>query len=232
MVPVIQGERILLRGRRGLHSRSIQPHRLNSEVSNYQLALDFVTDNLDDDIDEERRQSGRGISPTLIWPYPCKMDRHLARTLENGNFLRTGEKLLSSHPQSSKSTKGRFWSLSSCHVPIPTTPACGLTDVPYEKAVKLYCPRCEDLYSPKSSRHGSIDGAYFGTTFPHMLLMGYPHMIPSKENRDGRRREGEDDKGVPSGVGVVEQSTAAAALKAERYRPKIFGFGFMKLVNG
>lgn len=58
-----------------------------------------------------------------------------------------------------------------------------------------------------------------------MLLMGYPHMIPSKESRDGRRRDGEDDKGVPSGVGVVEQSTAAAALKAERYRPKIFGFG-------
>jgi casein kinase II subunit beta len=58
-----------------------------------------------------------------------------------------------------------------------------------------------------------------------MLLMGYPHMIPSKESRDGRRRDGEEDKGVPSGVGVVEQSTAAAALKAERYRPKIFGFG-------
>ena len=102
---------------------------------------------------------------------------------------------------------------------------CGLTDVPYEKAVKLYCPRCEDLYSPKSSRHGSIDGAYFGTTFPHMLLMGYPHMIPSKESRDSRRRDGEEDKGVPSGVGVGDQSTAAAALKAERYRPKIFGFG-------
>lgn len=55
--------------------------------------------------------------------------------------------------------------------------------------------------------------------------MGYPHMIPSKESRDGRRREGEEDKGVPSGVGVGDQSTAAAALKAERYRPKIFGFG-------
>ncbi|KAG8745627.1 casein kinase 2 regulatory subunit, partial [Ceratobasidium sp. 428] len=101
---------------------------------------------------------------------------------------------------------------------------CGLTDVPYEKAVKLYCPRCEDLYSPKSSRHGSIDGAYFGTTFPHMLLMGYPLMVPSKESRDGRRRDGDEEKGVPSSA-VGDQSTAAAALKAERYRPKIFGFG-------
>lgn len=40
----------------------------------------------------------------------------------------------------------------------------GLSDSPYQKAVKLYCPRCEDIYSPKSNRHGSIDGAYFGTS--------------------------------------------------------------------
>lgn len=59
-----------------------------------------------------------------------------------------------------------------------------------------------------------------------MLFMVYPHMIPIKtpaplppssslapplSARDG-----------PSGVGSV--STAAAAAKAERYRPKIFGF--------
>uniref|UniRef100_A0A0K3C7J8 Casein kinase II subunit beta n=1 Tax=Rhodotorula toruloides TaxID=5286 RepID=A0A0K3C7J8_RHOTO len=56
----------------------------------------------------------------------------------------------------------------------------GLSDIAYQKAVKLYCPRCEDLYSPKSSRHGSIDGAYFGSTFAHMLFMVYPGMIPSK----------------------------------------------------
>lgn len=46
----------------------------------------------------------------------------------------------------------------------------GLSDLPFQKAVKLFCPRCEDIYSPKSSRHGTIDGAFFGTTFPHMLV--------------------------------------------------------------
>jgi casein kinase II subunit beta len=46
----------------------------------------------------------------------------------------------------------------------------GLSDVPFQKAVKLFCPRCEDIYSPKSSRHGTIDGAFFGSTFPHMLV--------------------------------------------------------------
>lgn len=96
----------------------------------------------------------------------------------------------------------------------------GLTDIPFQKPVKLYCPRCEDIYSPKSNRHGSIDGAYFGTTFPHMLFMAYPQMIPSK----GQPSVGErgDLRREPAGVGAI--STAKAALKAERYDPKIFGF--------
>ena len=29
----------------------------------------------------------------------------------------------------------------------------GLSDVPGEAMVKLYCPKCMDVYTPKSSRH-------------------------------------------------------------------------------
>jgi len=101
----------------------------------------------------------------------------------------------------------------------------GLTDIPYEKAVKLYCPRCEDLYSPKSSRHGSIDGAYFGTTFPHILFMVYPTMIPMKAPDVPRAAmaEARPEKGGLSVVGSAA-STATVALKAEIHRPTIFGF--------
>lgn len=56
----------------------------------------------------------------------------------------------------------------------------GLSDVPNLKPVKLYCARCEDTYNPKSSRHASIDGAYFGTSFHNILFQVYPHLIPTK----------------------------------------------------
>lgn len=35
---------------------------------------------------------------------------------------------------------------------------CGRTDMPGDDTVKLFCPNCNDIYSPPSSRFQSVDG--------------------------------------------------------------------------
>lgn len=56
----------------------------------------------------------------------------------------------------------------------------GQSDIPRTSTVKIYCPKCEDVYYPRSKYQGNIDGAYFGTTFPHLFLMTYPYIKPAK----------------------------------------------------
>ncbi|PBK60434.1 casein kinase subunit II beta [Armillaria solidipes] len=197
---------------------------LNNEIVNYPQALDLITDNLDDDIQDDFRASldvQARLLYGLIHARWIVTTRGLAKMLEKYKRIEFGRcpRVLCQQQ--------------------PLLPV-GLTDVPYEKSVKLYCGRCEDIYSPKSSRHGSIDGAYFGTTFPHLLFLVYPTLIPpktgpptegatsSREGVDssGRRRRGvrEEVQEVVASDGGEGISTASVALKADRYRPRIYGF--------
>ncbi|KAF9231521.1 casein kinase II, regulatory subunit [Melanogaster broomeanus] len=194
---------------------------LNNEVSNYAQALDLITDNLDDDIQDELRGAldvQARLLYGLIHARWIVTARGLAKMLEKFkrvDFGRCPRVLCQSQPL----------------LPV------GLSDIPYEKSVKLYCGRCEDVYSPKSSRHGSIDGAYFGTSFPHLLFMVYPYLIPPKAglvepapaprvnetDATRRNRRPREESEIPENVGEPS-STATVALKADRYRPRIYGF--------
>ena len=49
----------------------------------------------------------------------------------------------------------------------------GLSDTLRTSRFKTFCPRCEEVYLPKV-RQINIDGAYFGTSFPHVFLKHYP----------------------------------------------------------
>eukprot|EP00048_Salpingoeca_helianthica_P015776 m.228541 g.228541 ORF g.228541 m.228541 type:complete len:219 (+) comp17508_c0_seq1:293-949(+) len=55
----------------------------------------------------------------------------------------------------------------------------GLSDTPGLHTVKLFCPRCKETYVPRSHRHQHIDGACFGTTFPHMLFAVHADRFPA-----------------------------------------------------
>eukprot|EP00563_Minutocellus_polymorphus_P017012 CAMPEP_0181057822 /NCGR_PEP_ID=MMETSP1070-20121207/20463_1 /TAXON_ID=265543 /ORGANISM="Minutocellus polymorphus, Strain NH13" /LENGTH=412 /DNA_ID=CAMNT_0023137277 /DNA_START=473 /DNA_END=1711 /DNA_ORIENTATION=- len=67
----------------------------------------------------------------------------------------------------------------------------GLRDEMGADTVKIFCPRCKSVYHPppirsRSSHHGpgaasgtgAVDGAAFGTTFPHLFLMTFNNLVP------------------------------------------------------
>lgn len=54
----------------------------------------------------------------------------------------------------------------------------GLRDEPRQSTVRVFCPRCEQVYVPKNRHVANLDGAFFGTSLPHMLLQAYPDLVP------------------------------------------------------
>ncbi|TPX38166.1 hypothetical protein SmJEL517_g00188 [Synchytrium microbalum] len=137
---------------------------LNAEVSHYNLAFDMITDSIEEEIDEDLRseveKSARHLYGLIHARYVITA-RGLAKMAEK---FRTGE-------------FGRCPRVL-CHN--QTSLPVGMSDLPGTKSVKLYCPRCEDVYNPPYRRHAMIDGAYFGTSLPHLLLQVYPNLIPQK----------------------------------------------------
>ena len=56
-------------------------------------------------------------------------------------------------------------------IPVGTSTDCKLS------RVKIYCPRCRDIYHPKK-KFADVDGAFFGPSFPYLLIMTYPDLGP------------------------------------------------------
>ncbi|CAF9935927.1 MAG: casein kinase 2 regulatory subunit [Heterodermia speciosa] len=137
---------------------------LNTDVQYYQYALDLVTDVFDLDCDDEMREQ---IEKSARHLYGLVHARYITTT-------RGLSKMLEKYKKSDFGKCPRVACLS--HPLLPT----GLSDMPNIQSVKLYCGKCEDLYNPKSSRHATIDGAYFGTSFQNILFQVYPALVPEK----------------------------------------------------
>eukprot|EP01029_Cantina_marsupialis_P010634 TRINITY_DN241906_c0_g1_i2.p1 TRINITY_DN241906_c0_g1~~TRINITY_DN241906_c0_g1_i2.p1 ORF type:complete len:449 (-),score=167.01 TRINITY_DN241906_c0_g1_i2:308-1564(-) len=75
------------------------------------------------------------------------------------------------------------------HTPEPRHPPC------------IYCPNCGDIYSvPQGVIESDVDAFFFGSSFPHLMMMTFPDDFP----KQGRRWRPADD---PSS-----------------YQPRLFGF--------
>ncbi|KAK5995203.1 Casein kinase II subunit beta-1 [Cladobotryum mycophilum] len=101
----------------------------------------------------------------------------------------------------------------------------GLSDIPGEDTVKLFCPSCLDVYVPPNSRFQTVDGAFFGRTFGALFLMTFPEYDLTKR---GAEVLSSTSSRVPEDEGLVNGMYAkniGPGLGAGRiYEPKIYGF--------
>ncbi|TVY82415.1 Casein kinase II subunit beta-1 [Lachnellula suecica] len=107
----------------------------------------------------------------------------------------------------------------------------GLSDVPGEDTVKLFCPSCLDVYVPPNSRFQTVDGAFFGRTFGALFLLTFPDYDITKRGTDTlgghssrsmASAASDDDKEKINGMNV--QNLGPGLGQGKMYQPKIYGF--------
>ena len=52
-----------------------------------------------------------------------------------------------------------------------------------DNPMKLFCGRCKELYDHNVPGGNYIDGAFFGSTFPHLFLQTYGELRPVPSSR-------------------------------------------------
>jgi casein kinase II subunit beta len=137
---------------------------LMERIPNYQLALDLITDSLENDLDAEMWEQ-IDYSAKILYGLV-----HARWILTNKGIQMMAEKL----------KRGEFGKCPRVFCEDQAVIPVGISDLPGNHGVKLYCPRCEDIYVPPTRRQMMIDGAYFTTSLPHILLLMCPGLLPKK----------------------------------------------------
>ncbi|KAI8065652.1 casein kinase II regulatory subunit-domain-containing protein [Gongronella butleri] len=137
--------------------------RLNEDVPHfYNEALEMITDQLDyREYDEPTRMAIE------------KAAQHLYGLI-HARYILTNSGMTQ---MVSKCKKGVFGTCPRHFCEQQVLLPVGLSDRPYVKSVKLYCPRCTDVFHCMAADSAVLDGAYFGTTFPHLLVQTHQSTI-------------------------------------------------------
>jgi len=137
---------------------------LSSMVPNYDYALDMILDAETDDLTEEQTEIVESAAEML---YGLIHARFIITT-------RGLQQMLDKYNNVQFDRCPRVFCQGQPVLPV------GQSDIPRTNTVKMFCPKCQDIFYPKYARHANIDGAYFGTTFPHLLIQSYPEIVPTK----------------------------------------------------
>ncbi|CAK0761044.1 Casein kinase II subunit beta-3 [Coccomyxa viridis] len=140
---------------------------LSSQVSYYDYALDLILD-------------ADSPSTEILTDEQHELVESAAETLYGLIHVRY---ILTSRGMNAMYEKYKACEFGRCPRVLCNGQPClpvGTCDVPRQSTVKIFCPKCQDIYYPRSKYQGNVDGAFFGTTFPHLLLMTYPSIRPQR----------------------------------------------------
>lgn len=101
---------------------------------------------------------------------------------------------------------------------------CGRADTPGLDTVKLFCPNCQDIYSPLSQKYSGVDGAFFGSTFPTLFFQAYPEFLsmPFKGSAT-TNTVGSTDKSSHTSAAGTPQNTSLIQQKQDLVNPNPYG---------
>ena len=139
---------------------------LNSMVPYYELALDMILDVEVplDTLSEEQQEIVETAAEVL---YGLIHARYILTS-------RGMQKMYEKYQNADFGRCPRVYCQGQTVLPV------SLSDVPRNYSVNVYCPRCQDIYYPRSTKQANVDGAYFGTTFSHLFLLSNSELIPPK----------------------------------------------------
>lgn len=84
------------------------------------------------------------------------------------------QRMLEKYQQAKFGTCPRVFCRGQAVLPI------GLSDIPNQSGTNVFCPCCHEVYVPKSTSTGAVDGSFFGTTFAHLFLLLHSQFIPKR----------------------------------------------------
>eukprot|EP00223_Ostreococcus_mediterraneus_P004585 CAMPEP_0174579518 /NCGR_PEP_ID=MMETSP0929-20130131/1639_1 /TAXON_ID=548131 ORGANISM="Ostreococcus mediterraneus, Strain clade-D-RCC2572" /NCGR_SAMPLE_ID=MMETSP0929 /ASSEMBLY_ACC=CAM_ASM_000573 /LENGTH=224 /DNA_ID=CAMNT_0015760873 /DNA_START=151 /DNA_END=825 /DNA_ORIENTATION=+ len=142
---------------------------LSSSVPYYDYALDVILDIDRGNVSDLSEQQQELVESAAEMLYGLIHSRYILT--HRGMSL-----MLEKYKQSHFGRCPRFLCANTPCLPV------GTSDIFRTSTVKIFCPTCKDVYFPRSKYQGNTDGAYFGTTFPHLFLMSFGHLKVEKHS--------------------------------------------------
>ena len=144
-------------------------------------------------------------------------------TLLHARYIQTREGLLR---MAKRYSRGDFGVCPRFNCALERLIPVGLSDLTGEARAQRYCPSCNDIYHWSSEIYWNIDGAAFGTSFPHFFFLSFPSFVRGEplDGDEGEWTEKSEDDHHHQYFPHQRLKTTCTLPPLSLYEARIFGF--------